>query len=175
MSNDPDISDSKKPTAKSDTREIYSPQQKFRPANRFLTEVTDKDGDYSIILCNLPASVVVPMHSHADRETFHILSGKLDVYREDHWETVGPGDTVDLQNGVKHAWRNSSKTLASMLCVTTMRIARFIREIEVDRGSSDTDARRRFQELVQEHGYWLANPHENAAIGLDTNWGEDGK
>jgi hypothetical protein len=33
----------------------------------------------------------------------------------------------------------------------------------------------RFLRLVQEHGYWLASPEQNAAIGLDIGWYGDVK
>jgi len=38
----------------------------------------------------LPRGVVVPMHSHADRETFYVISGNPDAFRGDHWETLSP-------------------------------------------------------------------------------------
>jgi quercetin dioxygenase-like cupin family protein len=158
----------------SDTREIFSPQHDLRPSNRYLTEVTDDDGDYCVIMCDLPPGLVVPLHSHADRETFYVLSGNPDAFRGDHWETLGPGDVFDAQNDIRHAWRNSSGKAVSMLCVTTMRLARFLRDITVDSGASDPRASaQRFLGLVQKHGYWLASPEENAAIGLVTNWDGD--
>jgi quercetin dioxygenase-like cupin family protein len=167
---------SRKSKTRSDTREIFSPQQDVRPGNRNLTEVTDGDGDYCVILCNLPRGVVVPMHSHADRETFYVISGNPDAFRGDHWETLSPGDVVDVQDGLKHAWRNSSGAAVSMLCVTTMRMARFLRDIAADDGSADPQAAaKRFLKLVQDHGYWLASPEQNAAIGLDINWDGDAK
>jgi hypothetical protein len=58
-----------------------------------------------------------------------------------------------------------------MLCVTTMRMGRFLRDIAVDDDSADPLARvQRFLKLVQEHGYWLASPEENATIGLGVDW-----
>jgi quercetin dioxygenase-like cupin family protein len=160
----------------SDTHEIFSPQQDLRPRNRYLTDVTDRDGDYCVMLCTLPQGVVVPMHSHADRETFYVMSGHPDAFRGDHWETLSPGDVFDAQNGIRHAWRNSSGTAASMLCVTTMRMARFLRDVAVDDGFADPLAgAQRFLRLVQEHGYWLASPEQNAVIGLDIGWHGDVK
>jgi len=157
--------------AGSDTHEIFSPQQDVRPTNKYLTELTDGDGDYCVMLCTLPHGVVVPMHSHPDRETFYVVSGTLDAFRGDHWEVLGAGDVLDAQDGIKHAWRNSSGIAASMLCVTTMRLGRFIRDIAVDGDANDPQvAAQRFQRLVEDHGYWLASPEENAAIGLDVHW-----
>ena len=100
------------------------------------------------------------------------MSGNPDAFRGDHWETLGPGDVFDAQDGIRHAWRNSSGTTASMLCVTTMQMGRFIRDIAVDEGSADPqESAQHFLRLVEEYRYWLASPEENAAIGLDSNWG----
>jgi quercetin dioxygenase-like cupin family protein len=162
---------SRQPTDKSATYEIFSPQQDLRPGNRYLTELTNDDGDYCLILCTLPPGVVVPMHSHADRETFYVLSGNPDAFKGDHWGTLGPGDVFDARDGIRHAWRNSPGATASMLCVTTMRMAHFLRDVAVDDGSADPLAHvQRFLRLVQKHGYWLASPEENAAIGLSIGW-----
>jgi uncharacterized RmlC-like cupin family protein len=106
-----------------------------------------------------------------DRETFYVMCGNPDVFQGDHWETLSPGDVFDAQDGIRHAWRNSSATAVSMLCVTTMRMGRFLRDVAVDPGSADpTAAAQHFLTLVREHGYWLASPEQNAAIGLDINW-----
>jgi quercetin dioxygenase-like cupin family protein len=169
-------SNSRAPKTRSDTYDVFSAQKDVRPGNQYLTEVTEGDGDYCVMLCTLPSGVVIPMHSHADRETFYVLSGNPDLFRGDHWETLSPGDVIDAQDGIRHAWRNSSRAAASMLCITTMQMARFLRDVSVDDGSADPLARgQRFLRLVQQHGYWLASPQENAAIGLDLNWGDDGK
>jgi len=171
MSEHRNASSSRQSAGTPDTYEIFSPQRDLRPGNRYLTEVTDGDGDYCVMLCSLPPGVVVPLHSHADRETFYVISGTPDAFRGDHWETLGPGDVFDAQDGIAHAWRNSSSTTVSMLCVTTMRMARFLRDVGVDDGAADPLAHaERFLKLVREHGYWLANPEENAAIGLDVDW-----
>jgi quercetin dioxygenase-like cupin family protein len=171
MSEHRNVSSSRQPIGSSSTHDIFSPQQDLRPGNRYLTEVTDGDGDYCVMLGTLPPGVVVPMHSHSDRETFYVLSGNPDAYLGDHWETLGPGDVFDAQNCIRHAWRNSSGASVSMLCVTTMRMGRFLRDIAVDDGSADPRAdAQRFLRLVQEHGYWLASPEENAAIGLGVDW-----
>lgn len=176
MPDDRTLSSSRVSKTKSDTRKIFSPQLDLRPGNRYLTELTDGDGDYCVMLCNLPAGAVVPMHSHADRETFYIVSGNPDVFRGDHWETLDPGDVADVRDGLRHAWRNASGTAVAMLCVTTMRMGRFLRDIAVDDGSADPQAgAQRFLQLVQEYGYWLASPQQNAATGLDVNWDGNAK
>ena len=149
--------------------EVFSPQQELRPVNEYLTQVSGDDEDYCVMRCTLPAGAVVPMHSHADRETFYVISGKLDGFREDRWVQLGAGDVVDVQDGIRHAWRNSSQAAATMICVTTTRMARFLQDISAG-GLSPEDDAQRFLKLVRAHGYWLASPEENAAVGLDVDW-----
>jgi quercetin dioxygenase-like cupin family protein len=157
----------------SGTHQVFAPQPDLRPANQYLTEVTDDEHDYCVMLCSLPQGAVVPLHSHADRETFYVIAGNPDVFMGDHWETLSPGKVADARNGIRHAWRNSSEAKVSMLCVTTMRMARFLRDVAVDMDSPAlaVDAQR-FLRLVRENGYWLAGPDENAAIGLQVHWGD---
>jgi quercetin dioxygenase-like cupin family protein len=156
--------------------EIFSPQKDLRPTNVYLTKISENDADYCLILATLPAGAVVPMHSHADRETFYVLSGNVEGLRVNQWETLGPGDVFDVSDGVKHAWRNSSQESASMLIVTTTRMAKFLRDISVsdDDTSGPDEQAQRFLELVRAHGYWLASPEENAAVGLTVNWSGSG-
>jgi quercetin dioxygenase-like cupin family protein len=158
-------------TSATNAQEVFSPQKHLRPMNEYLTEISDNAGDYCLIRCTLPAGVVVPMHSHADRETFYVVSGKIDALREDRWEVLGPGDVFDVRDGAKHAWRNSSQVAASIICVTTTEMARFLQEISISAaGSLPEEQAQRFLDLVHAKGYWLASPDENAAVGLDVNW-----
>ena len=159
-------------TSATNAQEVFSPQNHLRPMNEYLTEVSNHEGDYCVIRCNLPAGAVVPMHGHADRETFYVVSGNLDALNGDRWEKLGPGDVFDVRDGAKHAWRNSSQLVASMICVTTTRLARFLQDISISpAGSSAEEQAQRFLELVHANGYWLASPEENAAVGLAVNWG----
>jgi hypothetical protein len=60
-----------------------------------------------------------------------------------------------------------------MICVTTMKMARFLEEISIPTGNlSPEESAQRFLRLVQANGYWLASPEENAAVGLDVSWNE---
>jgi quercetin dioxygenase-like cupin family protein len=168
-----DLNPRSRPSAdKADAKEIFSPHDQLRPANAYLTEMSENGEDYCLILCTLPAGVVVPMHSHADRETFYVLSGEIDALRADRWEKLKPGDVFDVRDGAKHAWRNSSQAAVSILCVTTTKMGKFLQAISVsDEGSpAPADHARRFLELVKANGYWLASPDENAAVGLTVNW-----
>lgn len=159
-----------------DAREVFSPQEGLRPANVPLTAISENEGDYCLILCTIPAGAVVPMHSHVDRETFYVISGNMEALRVDRWERLGPGDVFDVRDGTRHAWRNSSQAPATMLCVTTTKLARFLQEISVshDDISTPDEQARRFLGLVRANGYWLASAEENAAVGLTVNWNGPG-
>jgi quercetin dioxygenase-like cupin family protein len=150
---------------------LFNPQKTLHPTNQYLTELVD-NVDWCVIRCVLPPGVVVPMHSHSDRETFYLLSGKLDALRIDQWEQLGPGDVFDVRDGIKHAWRNSSQEDATILCVTTTRLTKFLRKaaIPADGALPPKERAQHFLKLVESHGYWLASPEENAAVGLDVNW-----
>ena len=62
-------------TSATNAKEVFSLQNHLRPMNEYLTEVSNNEGDYCVIRCSLPAGEVVPMHSHADRETFYVAPG----------------------------------------------------------------------------------------------------
>jgi quercetin dioxygenase-like cupin family protein len=157
-------------TRAANAHDVFSPQEHSAPTNEYLTDVSDNGGDYCVMRCVLPAGAVVPMHSHADRETFYVLSGKIESLRGDRWEELGPGDIIDVRDGARHAWRNSSRTAATIICVTTTKMARFLQDVSAA-GASPEEQAERFLRLVRANGYWLASPEENAAIGLDVNWG----
>ena len=49
--------------------EVFGPQE-IRPENRLLTDTGRNDDDYCVSIATMPPGVVVPLHSHADRETY---------------------------------------------------------------------------------------------------------
>jgi quercetin dioxygenase-like cupin family protein len=78
------------------------------PRIQFLTTVSDADDDYCLIRGAVPAGVIVPIHSHRERETFYVLEGEMKGLWEDSWMTFGVSDVFDVPGGLKHAWRNVS-------------------------------------------------------------------
>lgn len=143
--------------------EVFGPQE-VRPVNRTLTDTARDDDDYCVSIGILDA----------DRETFYILSGEMEGYDASvgAWRTLRAGDVFDVTDGLRHAWRNASKDSASMLFVTTNRMARFLREAgELTRSGNPEDAAAAFGALVARYRYWCAGPEENAAIGLMIGWG----
>jgi quercetin dioxygenase-like cupin family protein len=51
----------------------------FGPTVEFLTSSNEADAIYSVILGTIPPGVSIPLHSHADVESFFMLSGTVQV------------------------------------------------------------------------------------------------
>lgn len=119
----------------------------------------------------VPPGVIDPVHSHEDRETFVVLTGKLEAFTEDSWKAVRAGDTVDIPGNVKHAWRNSSNETVTLLVVSTVQMGEFFNEIgrpvdTVPPGAPAPEVIHRFVEVAIAYGYWLGTPDDNASIGI---------
>ena len=151
---------------------VYSPQSKqLRPSNRYLTSLSLPADDYCLLIGEIPAGAIVPLHSHSDRETFYVLSGEMNLYDGTWWHVLKPGESVDVLSNTRHAWRNASESNASLLVATTVRMGLFLQKVS---SAASTQAagteKSQFLKLVQEYGYWLGSPEDNEAIGLPTNW-----
>ena len=155
---------------------VFSPQsQDLRPRNHYLTSLSFQSDDYCVFTGEMPPGAIVPLHSHADRESFYILAGEMSLYDGASWRTLKRGELVDVLSNTKHAWRNASEASASMLIVTTVRMGVFLQQVsspvEANPNAGSADAQRaHFRKLVEEYGYWLASPEENEAIGLSIHW-----
>jgi quercetin dioxygenase-like cupin family protein len=59
----------------------------------------------------------VPPHMHpAMEETFEVVSGRPSFLSGRRWQTAGPGETVTLAPGVRHAYRNQGHEVAHVIC-----------------------------------------------------------
>jgi quercetin dioxygenase-like cupin family protein len=153
---------------KVDNSEIFD---LFGPSIQFLTPLSDGDGDYCLIRGTVPTGAVVPLHSHAERETFQVLDGQIEGYWKDHWITLTAGQVFDVPGGLRHGWRNLSSASTSLLIVAPMRLARFFHEMgrplaTLVPGAPKPEDFQRFVELASAYGYWLGGPADNAAAGL---------
>jgi quercetin dioxygenase-like cupin family protein len=139
------------------------------PRIQFLTTLSDNDDDYCVIRATVAAGVAVPLHRHAERETFYVLEGEIQGFQEDHWITLSPGDVIEVPGGLKHGWRNESGASVSVLIVAPMRLGRFLRDIgrPVETAGAPTPADiQRLEELGRAYGYWFGSPADNAAVGI---------
>lgn len=140
------------------------------PQIQLVTDLTENK-DYSVMKAEVPAGVIVPVHSHDDRETFVVLKGELEAFTADSWKTVRAGDTVDIPGDVKHAWRNSSNETVTLLVVSTVNMGEFFNEIgrpveTVPAGPPTPEALQHFVKVAIAYGYWLGTPEDNASIGI---------
>jgi mannose-6-phosphate isomerase-like protein (cupin superfamily) len=57
-----------------------------------------------------------PPHVHPNaEESFEVIEGSLDVFKDGEWTTLRPGDTVSVPPGVAHTLRNGSDTSATIV------------------------------------------------------------
>jgi uncharacterized RmlC-like cupin family protein len=146
------------------------------PTIRYLTAPDAGDGQPCAMLGTIPPGVVVPLHSHADPETFVMRSGEVEGLAMSpegfRWVPIGPGDVFHVPGDAKHAWRNLSREPAVMIIVTTAKHGRFLRDAAAALGPHAADwppseqATQRFLETAERYGYWNATPEENAQVGL---------
>jgi quercetin dioxygenase-like cupin family protein len=167
------VASPKTTSARAETGEILDV---LGPRIQFLTALSDNDEDYCLIKGVVPAGMVVPVHSHAERETFYVLEGEIQGLCEDRWVALGLGDVFDAPGGLKHAWRNPSGAPASLLLATPMRLGRFFRDIgrpvpTVELGAPRQADMQRLAEIAHAYGYWLGSPAVNAAAGISFGGG----
>ncbi|WP_442193707.1 cupin domain-containing protein [Rhizobium leguminosarum] len=143
----------------------------FGPQIKFLTADQDGKDDYVLIMSIVGPGVIVPLHSHEDRETMVMISGDADAYVDGEWISLSKGDHIDIGSQVPHAWRNVSNAPAEILLVTTANIERFFREIGRKplsiSGPPTPDELGKLFEASDRYGYWMGSPEENAKIGLN--------
>ena len=114
----------------------------------------------------------VPLHAHADVESFYVLEGLLDIYIEDEtpgWRKVAAGQNLTVPGNVRHAVRNSSGARVDSIMATTTRIARFFGEIATPPGQTprippSADDIARVHVKAAEYGYWMGSSADNAAL-----------
>jgi mannose-6-phosphate isomerase-like protein (cupin superfamily) len=58
---------------------------------RYLTSLSLPPEDYCLLIGEIPAGAIVPLHSHFDRETFYVLSGEMNFYDGASWQVLHQG------------------------------------------------------------------------------------
>jgi mannose-6-phosphate isomerase-like protein (cupin superfamily) len=146
------------------------------PTIEFLTAPAD-DSTPCIMRGTIPPGMFVPLHSHADPETFWVVSGEIEGYSDDPqfpgWTPMKSGDIWDVPGGVRHAFRNPGTEPVVTIIVSTARLGRFFQEVGVPArvGAKPSwppgpQEIQRFLDVATRYGYWNASPEENARIGI---------
>jgi quercetin dioxygenase-like cupin family protein len=148
------------------------------PTVQFLTHPEGGDDEPCVMRGTIPPGVFVPLHTHADPETFLMISGDVEglAQRADgghEWIRIAPGDMFHVPGGAKHAFRNQSQAPAVMILITTVRLGRFFREVgtlvvagKPPRRLPPEAVIQRFLTVSDRYGYWNASPGENAQVGI---------
>lgn len=147
------------------------------PTVQFLTRSKEDESAPCVLRGVIPSGIVVPLHSHADPETYFPVSGVAEALAERagglSWVQIGPGDVFHVPGNAKHAFRNRSAEPAVMFIVTTPRMGRFFEEVGTPAGLGthpagppSPEALRHFLAIAERYGYWNATPEENARVGL---------
>jgi quercetin dioxygenase-like cupin family protein len=145
------------------------------PTIQVLTPVDEGEDAPCLMRGMIPPGVAVPIHSHADLETFLVISGEVEALVETEsgfdWIRIRPGDVFHAPGGAKHAFRNQGREPVVMMLVSTCRMGRFFQEI--GRSVTSSMLTPSFQETIRHfltasarYGYWNAPPEENARWGL---------
>jgi len=131
---------------------------------------------YCVMKGAIPPGVSVPIHSHADAESFYVLSGEAQGLVETEaglqWQTLRPGDFIHIPGGAKHAWRNVSGEPMAALITCTAKLGRALREMgqlanEAGKRIPRPADIQRLMEISERYGYWLGSREENAAVGIE--------
>jgi quercetin dioxygenase-like cupin family protein len=142
------------------------------PTVEYLSEVESGGEARCVLRGTIPPGVIVPLHAHADPETFVQLSGEIEAYDGSRWIRVRPGHVFHVPGNAPHAFRNSFGEASVSVIVTTARIGRFFREVGTafvsgtQSAPPSPDVVQHFLEVSERYGYWNATPEENAKIGL---------
>lgn len=141
-----------------------------------ILELPTSDDLPCIIRGVVPPGFIVPLHSHAEPETFVHLSGVLEglvVSPEGAtWVPVRPGQVFHVPGHVRHAWRNPSAEPAVSICISTPTMGRFFIEAgtPVTPGAPpappSAEVIQRFLDTAARYGYWTATPEENEQVGI---------
>lgn len=148
----------------------------FGPTVQFLTPLMGHDDSPCVMRGTIPPGISVPLHAHRDPETFLMISGEIEGLSESEdgfrWGRIKPADIFHVPGGARHAFRNQTSSPAVMTIVSTVRIARFFREVGAPASAGrpsdrpSPEAMRHFKEVADRYGYWNATAEENARIGI---------
>jgi quercetin dioxygenase-like cupin family protein len=109
------------------------------------------DGDPCVMRGTIPPGVAVPLHSHADPETFIGISGTMQGVVDGQAVRVAPGELLHVPGDARHGWHNAGAEPAVAFLISTARMARFFRDVS---GATPEE----FLAVSARYGYWNAPP-----------------
>lgn len=123
-----------------------------------------------LIRLTMPPNIVVPLHTHAEPESFLVLGGTMAVWLDGSWHALKEGEKFLAPGGAPHSIRASGDAPADVLVMTYGRLLQFFREAgQIVPGDAPPAVPTpadigRVIEAAQRYGYWLAPPEEHARI-----------
>lgn len=149
------------------------------PVAQWLASAEQASDQFCVLDAMQAPGVFVPLHSHPEVECIYMLEGALQVLAYDdgepYWLDVDVGESVVIPSNARHAIRNIDAVPARLIMISAASMGRFFEEIgrPVAPGGKppmpSPEWAQSFVKSAVQHGYWLASPEENAAIGLTAN------
>jgi quercetin dioxygenase-like cupin family protein len=171
----PDIGSDKRVAHLVDTRHVET-LDVMGPTIQFVTLPEEADDTPCVMRGTIPPGGIVLLHSHADPETFILISGRLEGLAHSgdafEWVWISPGDVFHVPSGAKHAFRNLSREPAVSFIASTSKLGRFFQEVGTpfipgaQPSGPSSEEIRHFLETAERYGYWNATAEENAQVGL---------
>jgi len=104
----------------------------FGPSFQFLVGPQPCD-EAPCAIKGIPPGVSVPIHYHPSVEACFVLSGNVEVLRNEggkpHWIVAGPGDFIEIPSNAKHGFRNRSQHPVVQLITINSELGRLFQEI----------------------------------------------
>jgi quercetin dioxygenase-like cupin family protein len=148
----------------------------FGPSFQFLVAPQSSDEAPCVIKGTIPPDGSVPIHRHSGVEACFVLSGTVEVLRDEggeaHWIAASPGDFIEVPSNAKHGFRNRSQHPVVQLITISSKLGRLFQEIgrPITRGARPNppspDELQRLVKTCERYGYWLGTPEENASVGV---------
>lgn len=143
---------------------------------QFLTTPEQINDQICVMRGTVLSGVQIPLHSHADPETFYVLNGSIEVFQAEGqsvgWQVVTAGEVVSIPGNARHALRNTSSSPMTSITVSKHKLYNFFRELarpfdpNGPPAPPTSDEMQQLFSVAEKYEFWLASPDENAAIGI---------
>jgi quercetin dioxygenase-like cupin family protein len=99
----------------------------------------DTNHHYCLFEMTVPPGAGVPLHHHAEHETFWVVDGEAEFGRlgaeGPEWFAIAAGDTVNVPGWAFHGFRNASAQNARLLLTCSVGLETFFHEVGVELAS----------------------------------------